>query len=198
MVEGKFVRMQHHARRGVAGLVGKFFVRLCAVCFITEQRMTQVQEVDADLVRAPGMNLRFQMRGVGKTLQHPPARVRGAAIVIGTNGHAFAFRLMPRDGGVDFARIQLRHADDERVVKFLHRASGELFREREMCLIVLRHDETAAGFFVEPVDDSRSRHAADAAERTFAMMQQRVDERVFLVPGSRMNHEAGGFVDDEQ
>ena len=30
------------------------------------------------------------------------------------------------------------------------------------------------------------------------MMQQGVDERVFLVPGGRMHDEAGGLVDDEQ
>ncbi len=73
-----------------------------------------------------------------------------------------------------------------------------MFREREVRLVILGDDEAAAGFLVEPVDDARSRHAADAAQRAFAMMQQRVDERVFLVAGGGMHDESGGFVDDEQ
>ena len=73
-----------------------------------------------------------------------------------------------------------------------------MFRQRDVRLIVLGDDEAAAGFLVEPVDDARPRHAADAAQRAFAMMQQRVDERVFLVAGGGMHDESGGLVDDEQ
>ena len=103
---------------------------------------------------------------------------------------AMAARISP-----DVAR---RFAADERVVNLFDFARGELFREREVRLVIFGDDEAAAGFLVEPVDDARSRHAADAAQRTFAMMQQRVDERVFLVPGGGMHDESGGFVDDEQ
>ena len=67
-----------------------------------------------------------------------------------------------------------------------------------MRLVIFGDDEAAAGFLVEPVDDAGPRHAADAAQRAFAMMQQRVDERVFLVTGGGMHDEPGGFVDDEQ
>ena len=91
-----------------------------------------------------------------------------------------------------------RLAADERVINFFDFARRELFRERDVRLVIFGDNEAAAGFLVEPVDDARSRHAADAAQRTIAVMQQRVDERVFLVTGGGMHDESGGFVDDEQ
>ncbi len=67
-----------------------------------------------------------------------------------------------------------------------------------MRLVVFGDDEAAAGVLVEPVDDAGPRHAADAAQLPGAMMQQRVDERVFLVAGGGMDDEAGGLVQHEQ
>ena len=91
-----------------------------------------------------------------------------------------------------------RFTADEGVINLFDFARRELFRQREVRLVIFCDDEAAAGFLVEPVDDARSRYAADAAQRAFAMVQQRVDERVFLVPGGGMHDDAGGFVDDEQ
>jgi len=106
---------------------------------------------------------------------------------------------MPRDGGADFAGGAPRFATDERVINLVNFARRELFRERDMRFVVLGHDEAAAGFsFVEPVDDAGPRHAADAAQRTFAMVEQGVDERVLLVPGGGMHDDAGGLVQHEQ
>ena len=48
------------------------------------------------------------------------------------------------------------------------------------------------------MDDAGPRHAADAAELPRAMMQQRVDERVFLVAGGGMHDQPGGLVQHEQ
>ena len=67
-----------------------------------------------------------------------------------------------------------------------------------MRLVVFGNDEAAAGFLVEPVDDARPRDAADAAEFAVAMMQQRVDERVFLVSGGGMHDQPGGLVQNQQ
>ena len=67
-----------------------------------------------------------------------------------------------------------------------------------MRLVVFGDDEAAAGFLVEPVDDAGPGHAADAAQRPLAMMQQRVDERVFLVAGGGMHDQSGGLVQHQQ
>ena len=105
---------------------------------------------------------------------------------------------MPRDGRADLTGGSARFAADQRMINLVHFARGELCRERNVRLVVLGDDEAAAGFLVEPVDDARPRHAADAAQRTFAMVEQGVDERVFLVAGGGMHHDAGGLVQHEQ
>jgi hypothetical protein len=66
-----------------------------------------------------------------------------------------------------------------------------------MRLVVLGYDETAARFFVESMHDARPFLAANPGE-VWAMMQQRVDERVFPVPGAGMNDQTGGFIDYDE
>ena len=142
--------------------------------------------------------LDFDERGAAKSFDDTVAGVRGAAFVFVAHGHAFAMRRMPRNGGADVAFVTGQHAADDGEVDFFHRSSGKLIREGDMRFVVFGHDQTAAGFLVEPVDDARSRHAADAAEFPGAMMEQRIDERVFLVPGGGMNHQPGWLVQHEQ
>ena len=67
-----------------------------------------------------------------------------------------------------------------------------------MSRVVLGHDEATAGIFVEAMDNSRTSHAADAAQFSSAMVEQGVDERMLFVPGGWMHDDAGGFVQNEQ
>ena len=133
-----------------------------------------------------------------QSFQHAITRVRGAAGIVIARGHAFAVGWMPGDGGADFAGFAREFAADDCVVNFSDLPPGELRREREVGFVVFGDDEAAAGFLVEPVDDAGPGHAADAAERAPAMMQQGVDERVFLVSGGGMHDQSGGFVEHEQ
>jgi len=157
-----------------------------------------MQKMHANLMRAAGMDLRLDERGVIQFLHHAVAGMRGAAVIVVVDGHAFAVRGMARNRGVDFATFARHFAADDGLINLFYDAAGKLFRKREVRLVVFGDDEAAAGFLVEPVHNAGPRHAADAAQRTGAMVQQSVDERVFLVPGGGMHDEAGGFVDDEQ
>ena len=105
---------------------------------------------------------------------------------------------MPRNRRPDFPFLSRDFAAHNRVINLLGRPPGELFRQRDMRRVVFRHHETAAGFLVQPVDDARPRHAADAAQPARAMMQQRVDQRVFLVARRRMHHQPRRFVQHQQ
>ena len=91
---------------------------------------------------------------------------------------------MPGDGGADFALVARHFAADDCLIDLLHPAPGELGGECQVGFVVLRHDQAAAGFLVQPVDDARARDAADAAQLARAMVQQRVDERVLFVPAA--------------
>ena len=105
---------------------------------------------------------------------------------------------MPRNGRADVALFRRDRATDNRMINLLHGASGELRGKREVRRVVLGDHEAAAGFLVEPVHDAGAHHAADAAELTGGMVQQRVDERVRLVPGGRVHDHAGRFVEHQQ
>ena len=124
--------------------------------------------------------------------------VRGPAHAIVMHGHALTMLWMPRNGGADVAFGARHHATDDGEVDFLHRSPGKLIRERDMGFVILGHHQAAAGFLVEPMDDARSRHAADAAELPGAMMEERIDQRVRLIARRGMHHQTGGLVQNEQ
>ena len=190
--------MQHHARRGVIRQFLQPGILPRAVGFIADERMAEKLKMHADLMRATGVNLRLDERGRVQSFQHAITGVRGPAGIVVARGHAFAVRRMPGDGGVDFAGFAREFTAHNRIVNFFNLPPGELRRKREVRFVVFGDDEAAAGFLVEPVDDAGPRDAADAAERTLAVMEQGVDERVFLVSGGGMHDQPGGFVQHEQ
>src|SRR6266542_2917590 len=107
-------------------------------------------------------------------------------------------RRMARDGCLDFPRFPRRMAADDGEVALLHGLSGELVTQDLVGLVVLGDDEAAAGLLVEAVHDTRAGHAADATEAAPAVMEQGVDQGVFLVAGGRMHDDAGRLVEDQQ
>ena len=198
MHEGKFARVQHHTRRFVAGQFRELLVLPRAIGFVARQRMAEELEMHADLMGAARVQLRLHQRGGIQPLEHAPARVRRATGMVVADGHAFAMRRMPRNGGTDFTRFTREFAAHDGDVDFFDLPSGKLGGKRHVRFIIFGHDQAAAGFLVEPVDNARARDAADAAEFAAAMMQQRVDERMFLVSGGGMHNQPGGFVQYQQ
>ena len=198
MVEAQLFRVQQDARGGVVRQLLQPLVFRRAVSLIAHHGMTEVLKMHANLMRAAGVDLHLDVGGALQFLQHAVARVRGPTVGIVLHRHAFAVRGMPGDGGVDLAGVTRDFAADDGVINFFYDAIGKLFRKRNVRFVIFRNHEAAAGFLVEPVDDAGARHAADAAQRTLAMVEQGVDERVFLVAGGGMHDESGGFVDDEQ
>ena len=79
----------------------------------------------------------------------------------------------------------------EEQIFFLHRAPGELFRERAVGQRSFAEDQHAAGFLVEPMDDG------EVGPTRLAMFEPIVD--AFASVGRRrVRVPTGGFVDDEQ
>lgn len=66
-----------------------------------------------------------------------------------------------------------------------------------MAGVILGNHETAAGIFIETMNNSGPRHSADAAQLPAAMMQQGIDQRVFAVPCSGMNDHARRFIEHD-
>src|ERR1039458_8322766 len=130
----------------------------------------------ADLVGAARVDLRLDECCGVQSFEHAITRVRGAAGIVIARGHAFAVRWMPRNGGADFAGFACQFAAHNGVVNFYDLPPGKLRREREVCFVVFGDDETTTGVLVEPVYDAGPGDAADAAERTLAMVEQAVDD----------------------
>ena len=85
----------------------------------------------------------------------------------------------------------------QREINFFDRALGKLNRERMMRLVIFGNDQAAARVFVETMHNSGTLFPADSGQR-LAMMKQRVDQRVLAVAGSRMDDQAGRFVNHNQ
>ena len=97
----------------------------------------------------------------------------------------------------NYARGFAQFSGDKREINFFHGARRKLDRQSSVRLIVFRDDEAAAGFFVETVHDAGPFFAADSGKGG-AMMKQCIDQGVFPMTRSRMNHETGRFADDNE
>ena len=76
------------------------------------------------------------------------------------------------------------------------RVRGERLRKTLHRLLRLRDDDEPRCVLVEPVDDSRPRHAADSGERR-AVVQQSIHERAGEMARRRMHDHSGGLVHDD-
>ena len=160
--------------------------------------MAKVLEVDTDLVGAmPGVEDGFEQRRAAEAFPDHVAGPRLASAPI-RHGHPLAVCWVAGDGGTDFPTVAGGLAADNGKINFVHGPACELIREGGVSGVILRHHQAAAGFLVEPMDDARPRDAADAAELTGAMMQQRVDQRVLLMAGRRMHDQTRRLVEHQQ
>lgn len=149
--------------------------------------MSEVAEVDADLVGAPGVE-RAADEGIGSRGVFD--EVIGDGFLTGRgadDGHAESVGGVASDVGVDGALSGGGRALDYGEVDFAGGAVGELGTEVVMGCVAAGDHEAAAGFLVEPVHDAGSGDSADAAECSEAV-EEGIDDRAVLV--------AVGWVDD--
>ena len=164
---------------------------------VAHHREPQELEVHPDLVRAAGVQDRLDQRRPAQSLQHMVAGPRLTSSVV-IHRHALAMGGMPSNGGADFAPVARQLAAEDRLVDLLHPAGGELGGKRQVRFVVLRHDQAAAGFLVQPMDDARAGDTADAAQPARAVVKQGVDERVFFVTSRRMHYQPRRLVQHQQ
>ena len=89
-------------------------------------------------------------------------------------------------------------APDQRLVDAGQVVGGEQLRERLVGGVVLGHHHDPRRVLVEPVDDPRPPHAADARQAVAAMGEQGVDQRLVGVAGRGMDDQPGRLVEDEE
>ncbi len=156
--------------------------------------MADRAEMHADLVRASGVNGHLAKRQAWH-LERAGDSGNGFPRASRPRGHLLPMDRIAADGGIDTPAG--RHgAPHERDVFLLDLAILELPRQFLVRGIVLRDDHHAGRAAIEPVDDSRPQHAADAAE-VGDVMQQRIDERAGGVTRAGMHDHARRLVDDD-
>ena len=168
-----------------------------AIRHVADKCVADVRHVDANLMRAAGVQGEFHQCTIDVLPEHPVFRQCGP-----TTGrlrrHFFPVTRAPADLGFDPTGFLLEYSAANRLVNFSDLPGFELRHQTLMRRVGLRHHQAAARAFVEPVNDTGARNAADAGELATAVMQKRVDKRVFEIAGSGMHDDAGGFVEHDQ
>jgi len=181
---------------GVEHLAGEISCAFAGVEFISQDRVAEVMEVDADLVGAAAVQRAFDQAHVAARTNYSIFGFRRSSLAA-RDAHALPVDGVALDGFVDHASGLSRSASHERQINFAHRARGKLFRKIAVGHVVFGNDESAAGFLVEPMDDARAFLSADPGQ-ILAVSQERVDQGVLLMTRSRMHDEAGRFVDHKE
>jgi len=180
---------QQRARRSRRALPARF-----AVDGITDQRMADALEVNADLVRAAGEQLHLEKRRRRDVVQGAHARVRRAPVL--AHRHFLASSGVPPDRHLDVAgALELAVADGE--VLLLDRARRERARQSLIGRRRARDHDDAARPLIEAVHDAGSPRPADAGELGEAR-QQPVHERARAAPRARVHDQSGWLVDRQQ
>jgi hypothetical protein len=104
---------------------------------------------------------------------------------------------MTSDGFVDYACLFAHDSSNQGEVNFCHGSRRKLAGKIAMGRVVLRDDESAAGFLIQTMNNSWAFLSPDAG-KIVAVRQERINQRVLLMTGARMHHDAGRLVQDEE
>jgi len=191
--------VEHLASERISGLRLEQRILPLPVKGIPNQRVARVLEVDPDLVRSAGMNPDFRERDMLTPGQDAVGGKRFTSTAsLPADGHSLAVDAVAFNGGVYFSLTGNPGSAKKRQIDFTRRTLLELSGQTPVSGVVLGGNESAAGIFIEPVDNPRTRHASDAAQLPPAVMEQRIDNRMPIMAGSRMHTDSGHFVDDQQ
>jgi hypothetical protein len=179
-----------------------------AVERIADDWMTDCTEVDADLMRPPGLNRdvhqrqgtdRFGADDSRNRLAAPAGSGRRSMPISSSRQpgrHFVAVHGVSTDRCID-ASSRLHDAPYEGDVFLLHLPIVKLAGEFVMSRVVLGYHHQAGGAAIEPMHDSGPFLASDAAQIR-DVMKQRVDQRPTRVARGRMYDHSGRLVDDDE
>lgn len=170
-----------------------------AIESVSNNRMAESGEMNANLMRASSVEIRFQKSVTGQAHADAPVGARGAAFAT-ASGHADAAMQIAGDSQLDTACIVFQPAVEKGDVGLADLAITKLIGERAMDFVISRHQKRAGCFAVEAMHNSRTQFPAD--RRKFAtraeFVQQGVDYGAGFHSRARMNDHARGLVDDDE
>ena len=188
MTKGELPGVQHLARI----IAGAF----AAVKLVAQDGMAEVMEVHPDLVGPAAVQDAFDEADLVAGTKNAILGFRGAALA-SRDAHPLAVHGMTRDGFVDDSRSLAQDSSDEGEIDFRHRPRGKLAGQIAVGRVVLRDDESAAGFLVQTMNNSRAFLSPDAG-KILAVRQECVHQGMRLMPRARMHDDAGRLVEHEE
>jgi hypothetical protein len=136
---------------------------------VAQDRMTEAAQMNPKLVRSAGFWHDFQQRKTVKPRNDVIERLGLAARRMApSDGHPLTLPRMVAERMPNDVLVPIGHADHDRIILLLDGPRGELAGEMSVRRIGPRDDHDAAGVAIEPVDNTRARRAADAAELVVA------------------------------
>jgi hypothetical protein len=164
MIECEFPGVQH-GPRNFSGAAG-------AILSISQNGMTEMLKMDANLVSASTVQTALEQRRIRSAAHHPKIGAR-IPTALARDRHLLPLNAMSPNRSVNGPGISPQFSGDEREINLLNRAGGELAGEIEMGGIVFRDDQATTCSLVEPMNDSRPLLAADPG-KILAMSEERV------------------------
>lgn len=165
-----------------------------AVDRVSQDRVSEVGEVDPHLVRAAGAELRLDERRPSQPVDRPDDGVRGAAPAARRQCGAPGARSGPSDGPRD-DHLPREVAGGEGEVAAAHRMGPELALQVLGGPMGARQHHGAGGLAVEAVDDM---HPPRSGEPVRQLDHEAREHRILLLLAGRVNQHAGGLVHDHQ
>ena len=196
MREGQPVGVKERAvQRAEHAVVGREMAADAAIDGVTDDRVADAVQVDADLVLTTGGDGDRRECQTPKTLgaRHSCDGRPGATRA---GGHLLAVHRVAAERGVD-AATGVEQTPDQHHVLFLDLPVGELAGQLGVGGVVLGDDHHPRGAAVEAVDDAGALLAADAAEAR-DVVQQCVDQGAAGVAYGRVDDHAGRLVHHHQ
>lgn len=162
-----------------------------AIDRISDQGVTDMSHVDADLMRAAGLELDFNQCVGGKSLVD--SIVGDSGLSIGANCKALAVTPVPADGKVNGSPAGQRSLHQGQILA-MDGMRLKLFDEELVSFNGARHHQKTAGVLVNPMHDTGPWHLVERG----GVMQKRILECPVVVPSRRMNDQSLRFVDHNQ
>ena len=166
-----------------------------AVHGIAENRMGDVREVHADLMRPARNYIDANIVEMRKRVYHKHLGERRAAAA-SRHRHLLAIDGMPSDRSVDLSRARPEVPPHDRVIDLADLARADLIGESPVRPVGFRQDEKSRCIFVQPMDHAGTILAPDTGKMD-PLPEKGVDHRAVAVSRRGVHDDARVFVDND-
>jgi hypothetical protein len=184
MLEAKFPRMQHLTR--------ELSSTPSTINRVTEDWIPKMLEMDANLMSSTTVQPAFKQARLPSRAHDFEIGSRYAPTFLRSR-HLLAMNAMTLNRRQDASGRAPQFPGDKRQIDLVDRPKRELPRKVDVRKIILRHHQTTARFFIQPMNNPRSLLPADT-RKIFAMRQQSVNQCAAFAAGTRVNRNPRAFV----